>query len=408
MKKIIEFLKAGLLVLLVIAMMPQVSYAADGDIFTILESKIYSTLMDLREIVYVIAGFGLVMFAVMAIFNKISYKHLSYIMIGLSLLSLMFPFIEYFSGYTTEALHQQRELTFKSYLDPSVSIQRVQGTSYQEVENPAYDGSIPEEELQAQLERDQAEMERRQQDWKDTRTRWAMENLNGGSGLMLDGDNLDIAQEVLEAAGCNPNAQSSKSSWDTKTGLRNVCYVDNKTGQVVVQKEVCQGKFNIDGTCSKTLLQTVGDIWSTVQNGIAFGQNLGNAFSSGTDLANSLINGEGSLYDRLREFGASGSGTMQINAILGNLMGASNSIGNTAGIWSTDFENNPTGANNTSDTLNALSQYLNGMQNSVTNNGSMVDTGRGVIDSGYNALGNAGHVGTTFSGAWSTLSGLFH
>ena len=38
-------------------------------------------------------AFGLIMFAVMAIFNKISFKHLAYIMIGLSLLSLMFPFI---------------------------------------------------------------------------------------------------------------------------------------------------------------------------------------------------------------------------------------------------------------------------------------------------------------------------
>ncbi len=397
MKKIVEFLKAGLLLLLLVALIPQVSYAADGDIFTILESKIYSTLMDLREIVYMIAGFGLVMFAVMAIFNKISYKHLSYIMIGLSLLSLMFPFIEYFSGYTTEEMQQQRELTFKSYLDPSVSMQRVQGTGYQEIEYPK------EEPFD-----DEAEMQRREQEWKDMRTRWAMENFNSSGGLMLDGDNLDIAQEVLEAAGCNPNAQSSKSSWDTKTGLRNVCVVDEKTGKVYVQKEVCQGKFNIDGTCTKTLAQQIGDIWATVQNGIALGQNLGNAFNSGAGLLNSLANGEGSLYDRLREFGASGSGTMQINAILGNLTGASNSIGNTAGIWSTDFENNPTGANNTSDTLNALSQYLNGMQNSVTNNGSMIDTGRGVIDSGYNALGNAGHVGTTFSGAWSTLSGLFH
>lgn len=74
------------------------AFAASGDIFTIISNKMVSTIQDVRKIVYVIAGFGLIMFAVLAIFNKISFKHLAYIMIGLSLLSLMMPFINYFSG----------------------------------------------------------------------------------------------------------------------------------------------------------------------------------------------------------------------------------------------------------------------------------------------------------------------
>ncbi len=77
--------------------LPVEAFAA-GDIFTIISNKMVSTVLDVRKIVYVVAGFGLVMFSVLAIFNKISFKHLSYIMIGLFLLSVMMPFINYFSG----------------------------------------------------------------------------------------------------------------------------------------------------------------------------------------------------------------------------------------------------------------------------------------------------------------------
>ena len=392
----------------------------NGAIFTILESKIYNTLMDLRQIVYAIAGFGLVMFAVMAIFNKISYKHLGYIMIGLSLLSLMFPFIEYFSGYTTQALHQQRELTFKSYLDPSVSIQRVQGTGYQEVENPAYDGSIPEEELQAQFQRDLDEQIRRDIEWEETLARWEIEAM-GGPTMMIGGVEVSIDDVArMQAAGCGMDTLS-RSSWNMQTGTRNVCTV-NANGQVIIGQEACQGKFNEDGTCSKTPLQTVGDVWSTIQNGVGLWNNLGNAFSNGADLlgngvaawnsAGDILSGNGTLLDKLNGLsnltqnttGAMGS---SMNGILGNLSGAAGNVGNTAGAWSTDFENNPNGANNTSSLMNTLGQYMNGLQNNVSNIGLMINSYAGVGNSVYNAGQNIDVGTSTFGAAWSKLSGLF-
>lgn len=81
-----------------VLLMPAGAFAAQGDIFSIISAKMISTVQDVRRIVYIIAGFGLIMFAVLAVFNKISFKHLAYIMIGLSLLSVMMPFINYFSG----------------------------------------------------------------------------------------------------------------------------------------------------------------------------------------------------------------------------------------------------------------------------------------------------------------------
>ena len=98
-------------VLFALVMLPSVSFAA-GDVFDTIQAKMISTVKDLRKIAYVIAGFGLVMFSFLAIFNKISFKHLGYIMISLSLLSLMMPFINYFSG----ANLQDNELNYADFI----------------------------------------------------------------------------------------------------------------------------------------------------------------------------------------------------------------------------------------------------------------------------------------------------
>ncbi|MDR1026577.1 MAG: hypothetical protein LBL47_04175 [Lactobacillus sp.] len=73
------------------------SSSGGGDIFSILSNKAAKTLSDLRPLVYMISGFGLIAFAYAAIFNKISWKHLSQIGIGLFLVACMAPFIEYFT-----------------------------------------------------------------------------------------------------------------------------------------------------------------------------------------------------------------------------------------------------------------------------------------------------------------------
>ena len=74
-----------------------------GDIFDQITCKVLGFLSDLRVLAYVISGFGMIVFTYGAIFNKINWKHFSYIAIGLFLLSVMGSFIQYFSGDKTAA-----------------------------------------------------------------------------------------------------------------------------------------------------------------------------------------------------------------------------------------------------------------------------------------------------------------
>lgn len=71
---------------------------ASQGIFKVMACKITTTLFDIRKIVYILGGFGLIAFTFAAIFNKISFKHLANIVLSLFLLSMMTPFIEYFTS----------------------------------------------------------------------------------------------------------------------------------------------------------------------------------------------------------------------------------------------------------------------------------------------------------------------
>lgn len=68
-----------------------------GNVFLLIACKATTTLADLRIIAYIISGFGMVALAYAAIFGKMNWKHLANIGIGLFLLSMMTPFIEYFT-----------------------------------------------------------------------------------------------------------------------------------------------------------------------------------------------------------------------------------------------------------------------------------------------------------------------
>lgn len=101
------------IVLLCMLLLPGGAFAdttegPDLRVFSIISSKVLSTAKDVRQIVYVIGGFGLIMFAVLAIFNKISFKHLMYICFSLWLLSVMTLFIDYFTGTNIDNTSQQR------------------------------------------------------------------------------------------------------------------------------------------------------------------------------------------------------------------------------------------------------------------------------------------------------------
>ena len=65
-------------------------------IFNYLACKITTVVADVRAIVYVLAGFGMIAFAYGAILGKVNFKQLANIGIGLFILSMTTSFIEYF------------------------------------------------------------------------------------------------------------------------------------------------------------------------------------------------------------------------------------------------------------------------------------------------------------------------
>lgn len=71
---------------------------ADEEIWTKLASKASAIGGGLQRSGFIIAGLGLVVFSFLAIFNKISWKNLAYIMLSCFVLTAMVALINYFSN----------------------------------------------------------------------------------------------------------------------------------------------------------------------------------------------------------------------------------------------------------------------------------------------------------------------
>lgn len=100
---------------------------AKDNIFKYIACKAMTTLADIRVIVYTLAGFGLVAFAFAAIFNKISWKHLANLCIALFILSMMTPFISYFT------YSNGQQITFGNYLPAGFT--NITGSEADKVQN---------------------------------------------------------------------------------------------------------------------------------------------------------------------------------------------------------------------------------------------------------------------------------
>lgn len=86
-----------------------VSDAAAANIFETVKEKVYTTLKDLRTVIYLVGGIGLICFTFAAIFGRISFKHLATICFSLFLVAAMGLFISYFTGDGTA----ESELEYK-------------------------------------------------------------------------------------------------------------------------------------------------------------------------------------------------------------------------------------------------------------------------------------------------------
>ncbi len=163
----------------------------DTTIFSQIACKVLQLLIDLRVIAYIISGFGMVAFAYAAVFNKISWKHFSQIGIGLFMLAMIGPFIEYFSGDGTV----NHNLEYGNYL----------GGKYQGINGSASnlnckDGNCPDTNT------------------KTTKSKWSLKDLKGSiqSGI-------DMARGAYNAyQSAKATVQTVKQNADTiKNAIKN-------------------------------------------------------------------------------------------------------------------------------------------------------------------------------------------
>lgn len=92
-------------ILLVFLAIPEEAFAAGctagcgtENVFDAVKCRAACFIKEFKSVLYVLGGFGLIGFAFMAIFNKISWKWFSNIAMGLFLIAVMGMFIDYFTS----------------------------------------------------------------------------------------------------------------------------------------------------------------------------------------------------------------------------------------------------------------------------------------------------------------------
>lgn len=147
------------LVLLALVFFPEMAWADETEtIFAVIKKKAASSLKEIKMVVYIIGGFGLIGFAFMAVFNKISWKWFAHLAIGLFLVSAMGLFVDYF------ITQDGRPGTYSSMLDYG---NYLKGSEYVPIEGgstiPSGDGdkkTCEEDSTQAGCNKQQSEEER--------------------------------------------------------------------------------------------------------------------------------------------------------------------------------------------------------------------------------------------------------
>lgn len=350
-KNIVRILTFFLLIAVVLV--PSTVYAADGNVFTIIFNKMITTLQDVRRLVYAIAGFGLVMFAVLAIFNKISFKHLAYIMIGLSLLAVMMPFINYFSG----ADIQDSEYNYGNFIaggDASIT-----GSDISDQE-PCIGEDCP--------------------------------------GRITDVDPDDsIMGEITTGSGGLPDMPGITTDWDS-----NGCRWNSGT------RECCDGKIK-NGVCTgstsftfEDLLQTGKDIIDAgegIVDAVDYGKFTIDKIQEGLQDISDIISGDGSAWEKFGALAASirsyidqiSSGA---NMSLGNLGGSLENLGSAGDRIS--------GNDNFSDSLGGIEDALDNIGDGIDDISDGIGGGAGSAQDIYgmgNDIQNMGeNIGDWFDG----------
>ena len=111
------------------------------DVLQAVRDKAANFLFRLRPVIFVLAAFGLVGFAWMAIFNKISWKWFANIAMGLFLVANMGLFIDYFATKSGRKGQYAEKLGYGSYLDTGYTATNGVGGDPQSQDVPGGDGT---------------------------------------------------------------------------------------------------------------------------------------------------------------------------------------------------------------------------------------------------------------------------
>lgn len=323
--------------------LPVEAFAA-GDIFTIISNKMVSTVLDVRKIVYVVAGFGLVMFSVLAIFNKISFKHLSYIMIGLFLLSVMMPFINYFSG----ANLRDSSYTYDDFISGQDS--SITGSNVGETE-----------------------------DCTGAKCPGGTEN-GDGSGSSNAGSALD--NELGESYGVSDNQGGTTGGSTNSTSNANASTGGENSGEKKSFKEKL-----------KDLADTASDIIKTgknAANSVEYGMNVVDQTKEGISDVSDIISGDGNIIDKIGDLASSVKGsvdgiTSNADQSLGNVANAVDSAGDVFGV--SDASEN-SGVQDVVDTGKEVSKDI---RNETNDHANPVKNITGAIHAGQDLINRVGN-----------------
>ncbi len=382
-----QFKYLFLTLLLGVLLLPASAMAADN-IFQVISQKMMTTVIDVRRIVYVIAGFGLIMFTTLAIFNKISFKHLAYIMIGLSLLAVMMPFINYFAGVNLE----DTEFSYGNYLNGGSAIVGSdipnQDGGGKNCGKDCPDGN-PDQDPNSEMEKE------------FDKTPGGNGNNNGsggngtggngggnGVGTQSGGLNLPVIPRITGGAegadggGIIPPTSTSGNAPTVTEWDSNGCRYNNGA------RQCCSGKIQ-NGVCQKNPAQVMADIIRIANAGIAganqalnaveYAKLLKKATENGAVRIGDIISGDGKALDKLGALAASvGMSADQIYTSSGHLNG--------------NFQNFLANLGYVIDGVTGTDAGSSGIANSGV--GAAVDTGTGIIKGGADSAGGAAKVGS--------------
>ena len=126
MKQYKSYIFWGLLLCLCLFLLPTDAYAAD--VFQTIKSKAAKFIRDLKPVIFILGGFGLIGFAFGAIFGKISWKWFANIAIGLFLVANVGLFIDYFASKDGDKGQYAESLGYGQYLDASGKYTATEGS----------------------------------------------------------------------------------------------------------------------------------------------------------------------------------------------------------------------------------------------------------------------------------------